>query len=273
MKKSRCAAGALLVAVAALLVLGAGSASATAPVLGVWSFSGGKVAIQAESDGTFVGKVVAPTKFAECTHPVGEDMWTKITAQADGSYWGAHQWFFAGTECTPNPVPGPTAWRVLGNSKSRFLRVCFSEPGSGAQPTIAPDGSSANATFGCVDSALISSLPKLPPTKLSRYVHMPRGKTCLGSRRLRIHLRDPNNDPFLKIDVTLKSGKLNRVAKIKRHRHNAIAVLSLVGLPQQTFTVKIVVTTVLGHHLSLQRKYHACGKAGRGKHVRPVGVG
>jgi len=249
---------ALIAGVAALCMLGAASARATAPIVGVWSFSGGKVAIQAEADGTFTGKVVSPTKFAECTHPVGEDMWTKITAQADGSYWGAHQWFFAGTECTPNPVPGPTAWRVLGNSKSRFLRVCFSDPGSNAQPTIAADGSSANATFGCVDSALISSLPKLPPTKLSRYVHMPRGKSCLGSRKLRIHLRDPDNDPFAQIEVTLRSGKFRREARVKRHRHSAIAVVSLMNLPKATFTIRVKATTVLGHHVSLRRGYHLC---------------
>jgi hypothetical protein len=257
-KSHRVATASLIAMIAALGMLGAASAHATAPIVGVWSFSGGKVAIQAEADGTFVGKVVSPTKFAECTHPVGEEMWTGIKAQSDGSYWGAHQWFFAGTECTPNPVLGPTAWRVLGNSKSRFLRVCFSDPGSNSQPTIAADGSSAGATFGCVDSALISSLPKLPPTKLSRYVHMPRGKGCLGSRKMRIHLRDPDNDPFVEIKVSLRSGRLHREARIRRHRHSAIAVVSLMNLPNTTFTIAVRAKTVLGHHLSLRRKYHAC---------------
>ncbi len=251
--------GAVLCATAiGLLVLGAGSARSAAPIVGVWSFSGGKVAIQAEPEGSFIGKVVSPTKFAECTHEVGEEMWTHITAQGDGSYWGYHQWFFAGSGCVANPTPGPTAWRVLGNSSSRFLRVCFSEPGRDVQPTIAPDGSSTNATFGCADSARISSLPKLSATKLSQYVHMPRAKNCLSSRKLRIHLHDPNNDPFEKIVISLKSGALHRVGKVHRHRHNAIAVLSLAGLPRASFTVTVKATTVLDHHLLLRRKYRLC---------------
>jgi len=256
-------AAALLTVAVATLALGAGSARADAPIVGVWSFSGGKVAIQAEPDGSFAGKVVSPTKFAECAHPVGEEMWTGIRTQPDGSYWGSHQWFFAGSSCVPNPEPGPTAWRVLGNEKSRFLRVCFSEPGSAEQPAIAADGSAANATFGCVDSARISSLPKLSATKLARYVHMPRAKNCLGARRLRIHLHDPDNDPFEKIVVGLKSGSLRRIGRVHRHRHNAIAVLDLANLPRTSFTVSVKATTVLGHRISLHRRYRLCGTASR----------
>lgn len=256
---------ALLIALAAALVAGAGSASAEAPIVGVWSFSGGKVAIQAQSDGTFTGTVVAPTKFAECTHPVGEQMWAQITPQADGSYWGSHQWFFASAECIPNPALGPTAWRVLGNNSSQFLRVCFSEPGSNAQPTIAADGSSSKATFGCVDSARISALPKLSSKKLARFAHLPRNGSCLAHRKMRIALQDPDNDPFAKIEVALKSGKLHRKASIKRHPHSATATLSLKGLPETRFTVSARLTTVLGRHLSLHRKYRLCAK-GSGSH-------
>jgi len=248
-----------LSALAFALMLGAASARAEAPIVGVWSFSGGKVAIQAEPDGSFTGTVVAPTQFAECPHPVGEEMWTGIRQQPDGSYWGSHQWFFTGSACVANPELGPTAWRVLDNDKSRFLRVCFSEPGRGVQPTIAADGSSTNATFGCVDSARISSLPKLSSTKLASYIKLPRDKHCLGGKKLRIHLHDPANDPFAKINVTLRSGSLHRQATIKRQSHGAVAVLSLGGLPQTKFTVRIKASTVLGHHLTLQRKYSACG--------------
>jgi hypothetical protein len=266
-KASRRVTAVLSVAAIGVLGLGAGTARSAAPIVGVWSFSGGKVAIQAGGDGSFVGKVVSPTKFAECTHEVGEEMWTHITPQPDGSYWGSHQWFFANAECIPNPLLGPSAWRVLGTSSSRFLRVCFSEPGRNVQPTIAPDGSSANATFGCADSARISSLPKLPPTQLSRYVHLPRAKNCLGGRKLRIHLHDPNNDPFLKIYVLLKSGALHRRGTVRRHRHNAIAVVSLAGLPpESSFTISVKATTVLGHRFSLRRKYSTCWGGGRTKH-------
>lgn len=256
-----------------LLLLAGGVSSATAadaPIVGVWSFSGGKVAIQAQPDGTFVGKVVAPTKFAECTHPVGEEMWSGIAPQADGSYWGAHQWFFATAECIPNPALGPTAWRVIGSAKSQFLRVCFSEPGSDTQPTIAADGTIANATFGCADSARISALPKLSSTKLARYVHLPRRGACLAHRKLKIRLQDPANDPFLKIQVSLKSGAFQKKATIKRNKHGAVATLSLGGLPKQSFVVRVRLTTVLGRHLSLHRKYRLCAASGSHGKQKPA---
>jgi hypothetical protein len=261
-----------LIALATMLfATGTGSASAEAPIAGVWSFSGGKVAIQAQPGGTFTGIVVAPTKFAECTHSVGEQMWTQITPQADGSYWGSHQWFFANAECVPNPALGPTAWRVLGNNSSQFLRVCFSEPGSNAQPTIAADGSSTKATFGCVDSARISALPKLSPKKLAGFVQLPRNRSCLGQKKLRITLHDPANDPFVKIEVSLKSGKLLRKGSVKRHQHGAVVTVSLKGLQASDFTIRVRLTTVLGRHLSLHRKYHLC--AGRGSHGHGQGHG
>ena len=263
---------ALLIALTAILLgAGAGSAGASAPIVGVWSFSGGKVAIQAQSDGTFIGTVVAPTRFAECTHPVGEQMWTQITPQADGSYWGSHQWFFATAECVPNPALGPTAWRVLGNKSSQFLRVCFSEPGSNTQPTIAADGSNLKATFGCVDSARISALPKLSSAKLVRSVHLPRNGSCLRHRKLRIRLQDPANDPFLKIEVTLTSGKLHRRASVRKRPHSATATLNLKGLPRPNFTLSANLTTVLGRHLSLHRKYRLC--SGGGSATRTHGPG
>src|SRR5262245_43488001 len=79
---------------AAALGAGAGSAGASAPIEGIWSFTGGRVGIQGQGHGTFVGTVVAPTRFADCTHEVGERMWTGITAESDGSYWGQHQWYY-----------------------------------------------------------------------------------------------------------------------------------------------------------------------------------
>jgi hypothetical protein len=245
-------------AIAIALLCAATSARGASPIVGVWSFSGGKVAIQANPDGTFTGTVVSQTQFAECLHPVGEEMWTGIRQQPDGSYWGSHQWFFTGSSCVPNPELGATAWRVLGNEKSRFLRVCFSEPGSGKQPMIAADGAATDATFGCADSARISSLPNLSPTKLARYVHLPGNKKCIGSKKLRVRLHDPPNDPFAMIKVTLKSGPLKRKAAIKRKGHSETATLSLIGLPRTNFAVKVKATTVLGDHLSLRRKYHLC---------------
>jgi hypothetical protein len=242
--------------VVAILVAGAGSASASAPIEGIWSFNGGEVGIQQQSGGTFVGTVVAATKFAHCVHNVGEPMWTDMTPQPDGSYWGLHQWFkFSATEeCAPLAT-GPTAWRVLpAPDGSRFLRVCFSEPG-GEQPTIAPDGSSAHVSFECADSALVAALPEAPG---GRYVTLPSNSSCVARKKLHIQLRDPKNDPWGKIVVKLKGGGVRRLAKVRRHGKNVTATLSLRGLSASPFTVTIHATTVLGNHLSRKRTYSAC---------------
>ena len=252
---------ALLVAGLTAIMLAVGAASASAAessIEGVWSFNGGKVAVQAQPDGTFSGTVVAPTKFAQCTHPVGEQMWTEMRQQADGSYWGLHQWFFESEACVPNPALGPTAWRVLQKNESRLLRACFSEPGSNSQPTIAPNGTATGATFGCVDSALISSLPVVSPTQFGRYVTLPGNTTCFGRKKLRIHMRDPKNDPLKKIVVKLKSGKTHRTAKVKRHGASITATFNLEGLSTESFTVTVRLTTVLGDHLSGKRTYGRC---------------
>jgi hypothetical protein len=227
---------------------------------GVWSFNGGKVAIQMQDDGTLLGTVVAPTKFAQCIHPAGERMWTEIRRRPDGSYWGLHQWFFATDDCIRNPALGPAAWRVLqAPNGERFLRACLSEPGSRSQPTIAPNGTEAGATFGCADSALIASLPEISSAQLRRFVKLPSNKSCIGSRKLRIRMRDPQNDPLKRIVVKLDSGKIHRRAKLKRHGKSVTATLNLGDLPAGSFTVTVRLTTVLGEHLSGRRTYARCG--------------
>jgi len=252
--------------IAALLVFGAASARADSSIEGVWSFNGGKVAIQSEGD-ALVGIVVAPTKFTQCTHPTAERMWTEMRRQSDGSYWGLHQWFFATGDCIANPALGPTAWRVMqARNGERFLRACFSEPGSASQPTIAPDGGMAGATFGCVDSALVASLPAVSSAQFSRYVVLPSNRKCISRSRLRIRVHAPNNDPLKKIVVGLSSGKIHRRAKLKRHGKTVTAILNLDRLPAGPFTVKVRLTTVLGEHLSGGRTYLRCApkRPGRG---------
>jgi len=253
--------------VTVMLVVGAGSASAKAPIEGVWSFNGGKVAIQAQPGGTFVGTVVSPTKFSQCYHPVGEEMWTSITLQPNGSYWGLHQWFFETSECIRNPELGLTAWRVQEASDgSRLLQVCFSEPSSKSQPTIATNGASTGATYGCSESGRISALPAIEPTEVGKYVSFPDNGSCFGRRKMRIHLQDPVNDPFAKIVIKLKSGKVHRRAKLKRHGSKIVAILNLRGLVRSTFKVTVRFTTVLGTHLSAKRTYHRCATSPRPPH-------
>ena len=125
---------------------------------GVWAFENGQIAITPTSDGTFVGTVVDETKFAECVHPVGEEIWTDMRLQPDGSYWGASPVVLR-RNVRENPTLGPTAWRVReAPDGSRYLQVCFSAPGS-SQPTIAANGLTANVTYNCVNSALTAPLP------------------------------------------------------------------------------------------------------------------
>ncbi|HEY0390974.1 MAG TPA: hypothetical protein VGC63_04625 [Solirubrobacterales bacterium] len=224
------------------------------------------MAIQSEGD-ALVGIVVAPTKFTQCTHPTAERMWTEMHRQSDGSYWGLHQWFFATGECVANPVPGPTAWRVISApSGERFLRACFSEPGSASQPTIAPDGDAAGATFGCVDSALVASLPAVSSAQFGRYVVLPSNRKCISRSRLRIRVHGPGNDPLEKIVVGLRSGKAHRRAKLRWHGKTVTAIFNLDRLPLGPFTVKVRLTTVLGEHLSGKRTYVRCTakRSGRG---------
>jgi len=155
----------LLCALLALVVLPALGTSAiaadTSEIEGVWSFNGGAVGIQSLSNGTFQGTVVTPTKFSECEHPAGEVMWTDMRPQADGSFWGFHQWYHEGT-CEDIPVLGLAAWRVLETpSGAHILKVCFNTPGGESQPTIAPDGKEASVTYGCLESSPLAPLPKV----------------------------------------------------------------------------------------------------------------
>jgi hypothetical protein len=91
-------------------------------------------------------------------------------------------------------------------------------------------------------------------------VTLPSNKTCFGHSRLRIHIRDPKNDPIKKVVVKLKSGTIHRTAKLKRHAKTVTATLSLRGLSGESFTVTVRLTTVLGDHLSGKRTYVSCAK-------------
>jgi hypothetical protein len=253
----------LLVLLAALSLVRGPAAAKAAPapsIEGVWSFTGGEVAIQRQADGSFTGTVVQPTRFAECSHPIGETMWTAIHAQPDGSFWGLHEWFFEKAGCAVNPTPGPTAWRVLQTATGRrYLRACFSTPGTG-QPTIAASGTSAAVSYGCVDSALTSPPPSTSGAAGFRSaVSLPSARKCFSRRRLRIHLHDPSNDPLKEVVVTLSGRRLRAL----RHGNVFTATIDLRGLPKGAFTVRIRLSTVLGHRLHGSRTYHTCVKRRR----------
>jgi hypothetical protein len=244
-----------LASLIATATAGATAQTVPLPLEGVWSFNGGKVAIQHVADGSYTGTVVAPTKFAECSHPVGEAMWTEIRQEASGSFRGLHQWFFEGAACVANPKLGPTAWRVMEQpGGGAFLRACFSAPGT-SQPSISVSGVATGVTYACVDSALIAPAPSTSGAAgFKSAVVLPGTHRCLSRRVFRIHFRDPGNDPLREVVVTLKGRRL----RVIRHGNVFASTVDLRGLPPGAFTVRIRVLTVLGHRLRGARTYHTC---------------
>jgi hypothetical protein len=259
-----------------LLSVGVATAAATSNIEGVWSFNGGQIAIQPEGNGKYEGIVVSPTTFATCTHPNGQQIWKQMTLQSDGSYWGFHQWYYANTSpCVENPTLGKTAWRVIEESNgARYLRVCLSEPGK-EQPIIPPGSAGTDASFGCVSSSLTAVLPTVTGTStggsgsgggtsgttgnsgvasFQESLTLPSARKCLSVRNFQVHLQDPTYDPFKTVKLTIKG------RKIATHRSGKyiVATINLKGLPKGAFTLTVVATTVLGHHLSTHRTYHTC---------------
>jgi hypothetical protein len=259
-----------LFAAALLLTVVASSAQAEAPIEGVWSFNGGEVAVDGNADGSFRGVIVAPTKFSQCFHPVGEEVWSEIRQQPDGSFWGLHQWYFETSECVPNPERGLTAFRVVtGGDGSKSLEVCFSEPGSKSQPKIPPSGNPSGATYGCSNSARISTLPSEKPADAPKYIQLPGNGPCLTRPTLKVRLRNPAGDPIVKAKVFLRSGKIRRRAKLAKKTNGFVATLNLRRLTRPKFVVNVSVTTALGHHFKRKRAYRLCGPVGAGKPRHP----
>jgi len=296
-----------LLALIVLSLLGAGATAASAgettgagEIEGVWSFNGGAVGIQGLPDGTFQGTVVSPTKFAECEHPAGQVMWTEMRLQADGSYWGLHQWFSGKPpDCEePSTLKGPTAWRVIHPAAdTRYLKVCFSSPET-SQPKIAPNGTAEEDTYGCDNSALISELPVVEEKggtegkggtgskgetgtgtgsgtpgsgtgggtiTFAKTVVLPNAKACYRQSSLKIALHNPKYDPLKQVVVKINGKQVADVNGIKRLEKG----ITLKKLPTGTYKVSVVATTVLNQHLSGSRTYKSCTKgSGRIKLTR-----
>lgn len=246
---------AIALALALLGCFGAADAGAGSSIEGVWSFNGGEIAVQKAADGKYEGTVVSETKFAECTHPVGQLIWTDMTPQSDGSFWGFHQWYVTeSSKCVlDTEYVGPTAWRVMTTSSGeRYLWVCFSKPG-GTQPTIAPDGTPAGDTYGCTKSALAAPLSS-GVASFKLVSGLPSTKRCLSLRSFRIHVHDPRNDAFKTVRVTIAGKRLKTV----RHGAYIVATVDLRGLPKGTFTLRVTGVTVQGRRLKGSRTYHTC---------------
>lgn len=238
------------------------------PIEGVWSFSGGAVAIEGLSDGSYQGIVVSPTKFAVCTHPAGQVMWTAMKEQPDGSFWGLHTWFKGGDKCEENPLRGETAWRVLaGADGARHLVVCFSTPGDNSQPRIDAAGKCTGGTFGpAIESNPLGGLPDSGPgpnggpITFEKIVLVPSSASCLTRKSLKIKFRNPKYDPLREVVVKVNGKKVKAVVGTEKLRKPIV----LENLPASPFRVSIVATTVLNERLKGNRKYTPCG-TGSGK--------
>jgi hypothetical protein len=245
---------ALAITVGLLLALPA-TAAAQADIEGVWGFTGGQVAVQPQSDGSFLGTVVRQTQFAECPHPVGEKMWTGVRPQGDGQYWGFHQWFNT-ADCSYKSPLGKIALRVLAKPDgSRFLRVCFARPeNQDTQPTIAPDGTATGDEQGCNDSDLLAPLPKGTPAVNTIATLPSQGrKRCLSKRSFRIRLKEPRGDALVSANVFVNG---RRVAT--RSGARITAPVNLRGLPRGRYSVRITARTVLGRTITGTRRYRTC---------------
>lgn len=259
-----------LLALALCLTLGASVATAaTNPIEGTWSFGGGAVDVHAGSSGGFEGVVVAPTTFAKCIHPEGQVMWTEMRAQADGSFWGKHQWY--GNNCELDPHLGLTAWRVLQAANGdRTLKVCFSLPESESQPTIDASGKEANDTYGCSESAPLGPLPVTEGSggssggsgsgsgqiTFANTVVLPNAKACVSQSSLKLKLRNPKYDPLKEVVVRINGKQVADVRGVKRLKKGIV----LGKLPSGTYKVSVLATTVLNQHLSGSSTYHSCTK-------------
>jgi hypothetical protein len=235
------------------------------PIEGVWSFSGGAVAIEGLSDGSYQGTVVSPTKFAVCTHPAGQVMWTGMKEQADGSFWGLHSWFKGGDKCEENPLRGLSAWRVLvGADGARHLVVCFSTPGDDSQPRIDAAGKCTGGTFGpAIESSPLGGLPGSGsdgPVSFGKVVQVPSNASCLKRNSLKIKLRNPQYDPLKEVVIKVNGKKVKAVVGTEKLQKPIV----IRNLPAGAFKVTIVATTVLNERLKGSRKYTGCG-TGSGK--------
>jgi hypothetical protein len=129
---------------------------------------------------------------------------------------------------------------------------------------IAANGSDSGVTYGCSNSALTAALPGAPGSGKSgsgaagskERLTLPSAKKCLSVRLFKIHLADPKYDPLKTVTVILKGRRI----PTSRQGKFIVAIINLKKLPKGAFTIKIHATTILGHKLTITRKYHTCMK-------------
>lgn len=116
---------------AASLAAMAAPAVAVQPIEGAWYFEGGQVLVEPIGPNAFKGTVIQPTRFSECTHPVGQRMWEIVGSGA--GYTGTHVYFRSDSaaECSWNPG-GLSVWSVSEQATRFLLGFCTAPPGLGS---------------------------------------------------------------------------------------------------------------------------------------------
>ena len=113
---------ALVLALQAPAALGA----AADQIEGVWLYGGGAVQVSRTGPDSFVGTVVAATKFTDCVHPRGQRMWE--IRGGDGTYSGTHVGWAIMETCTPGKRPA--RWTVRSQGGWSTLAFCAAEANS-----------------------------------------------------------------------------------------------------------------------------------------------
>lgn len=240
----------MLLAVLAALA-SAPAASGAEPIEGSWFFDGGEVLVEPRGAGAFVGTVVRPTRLATCVHPPGERMWAM--SGSGSRYSGTHQWF-RDAGCVPNPG-GQTTWDVgPRQGGGQALRMCTRNPDVGGPPLLDAAGQPLDRDTHCL--VLERARPALPRPTFVRVVKLPPRRTTTGcntTRRLRVDLREPRQDPLVSAVVRI-NGKV-----VRRVDGNALRrAVVLRGVPRRRATVVLVVRTASGKVLRGKRAYRAC---------------
>jgi hypothetical protein len=140
----------------------------------------------------------------------------------------------------------------------------FQEPAAGSALQVAErDSAVPPAPETLFAEGTISGGTIVKKPAFGNVVKLPSNKKCVSRRKFRIRIRQPGG---IKIQTALVFVNGKRVKTVKRRvfkRKRTTANVSLRGLPQGTFKVRIVVLTTAGETLRGTRKYKTCAKKRR----------
>jgi hypothetical protein len=154
---------------------------------------------------------------------------------------------------------GPTSWFSNFSTDASSGTVNFSPPlapGTSTYFSLEQPPSGGMIVAGAPTPGPPASGGKLPPAfGKNGVIQIPSAAKCLSKRHFKIHIRKHAGLTYVDASVFL-GGK--SVGKVSGPR--LATGVDLRGLPQGTFTIKIVVVTGDGRVIQGQRTYHTCAK-------------